>query len=400
MQPRVLFLTLHTFSLTGGIEEVCRVFSRVLFDMGFKLQNIGVYSMYDRNSDRDSRYIDRINFRGYRGLRSLFVAETVRRGIRSEVVILSHINLLFVAVIIKKLAPKTRIVLYAHGTEVWRNIKTWKQKFIARHCEVWAVSEFTSEKLQQMHQVPAQSITVIPNCLDPYLEIPVEFAKPEELLEKYGLKPEQPVLFTLTRLSSYELYKGYDMIIETLPELIRQFPDLHYLLAGKADKTEQARLEHRIKELGLEAHVTLIGFIPDEDVSIHFLLTDIFVMPSRKEGFGIVFIEAAACGCRIIGGDQDGSPEALLQGRLGTLIDPAETESLVKAISDNLNRKVTRESALAIQSLCLEHFNYEKYLDKIQALLLGKPAGPEDVKRAKNQAMALKQTSQPAIRKS
>ena len=162
MSPRVLFLTLHTFSLTGGIEEVCRVFSRVLFDMGFKLRDMAVYSMYDRNSDRDARYIDQVSFRGFEGLRSLFVANAVSKGVRSDLVILSHINLLFAAVIIKRLSPSTRVVMYAHGTEVWRNIKSWKRKFLARHCEIWAVSEFTSEKMQQVHGIPAIRPSVIP----------------------------------------------------------------------------------------------------------------------------------------------------------------------------------------------------------------------------------------------
>ena len=369
MPPRVLFLTLHTFSLTGGIEEVCRVFSRVLFDMGFDLRNIGVFSMYDRSADRDARYIDKLSFKGFRGLRTLFVARAVARGIRSDVVIISHINLLFVALMIRRLSPKTRIIVYAHGTEIWREIKGWKERFLAT-CEIWAVSEFTAKKLQNMHRIPEENITVVPNCLDPYLEIPEDFVKPVALLKKYKLKGDQPVLFTLTRLSTHELYKGYDIIIETLPQLIKEFPDLHYLLAGKADDQEQARLEIRIRKLGLGKHVTLTGFIPDEEVSSHFLLTDVFVMPSRKEGFGIVFIEAAACGCRIIGGNQDGSPQALLQGRLGTLIHPGKKESLVAAITENLNRPRNEASARAIQSLCLEHFSYEKYLRTIQGLLL------------------------------
>jgi phosphatidyl-myo-inositol dimannoside synthase len=373
LPPKILFLTLRTFSLTGGIEEVCRVLSRVLFDLGFKLQGIRIYSMYDRTPDRDPRYIDQVTFKAFDGLRSLFVARAVSKGILSDVVIISHINLLFVAVIIKSLSPATRIIVYAHGIEIWREIKGWKQKFLSKYCEIWAVSEFTSKKLQMVHKVPAGNITVIPNCLDPFLEIPDSFVKPAELLQKYGLKEKQPVLFTLTRLSTHELYKGYDFIIETLPELIKEFPDLHYLLAGRADEKEKGRLKARIKKLGLDKHITLTGFINDEEVSIHFLLTDVFVMPSRKEGFGIVFIEAAACGCKIIGGNQDGSPQALLQGRLGTLIHPGKKDNLIAAISENLKRPRSEESARAIQSLCLEFFSYKQYLNKVQALLLKEP---------------------------
>jgi glycosyltransferase involved in cell wall biosynthesis len=325
--------------------------------------------MYDLDTDRDARYIDKINFKGFKGLRFLFVTRAVTKGIRSDLVILSHINLLFVAVIIKRLSPKTRIIVYAHGIEIWREIKTWKQKFLSRKCEIWAVSEFTSGKLQDNHQIPAANITVIPNCLDPYLNIPKQFQKPVDVLNKYGLTADQPVLFTLTRLSSHELYKGYDIIIEALPLLIIEFPKLHYLLAGLADSQERARLTSMIEQLGLQKHITLTGFIPDEKLCVHFLLADVFVMPSLKEGFGIVFIEAAAYGCKIIAGNQDGSPQALLQGRLGTLIHPGEKETLIRAIIENLRRPRSHDASKVIQSLCLEYFNYEQYLKRVERLL-------------------------------
>ena len=125
-----------------------------------------------------------------------------------------------------------------------------------------------------------------------------------------------------------------------------------------------------INALGISADVTLTGFIPDEELSVHFLLTDVFVMPSRKEGFGIVFIEAAASGCKIIGGNQDGSPQALLQGRLGTLIDPENKEALVKAITKSLNKPRSKRSSQTIQNLCLENFNYHQFIQRINELLI------------------------------
>ena len=326
--------------------------------------------MYDRPADRNSNYIPAAAFKGLSGIRSRFVAKAVYTGIKSDIVILSHINLLFVAYIIKKLSPKTRIIVYAHGIEIWRSISSWKKKFLSKHCEIWAVSDFTAKKIMTTHGVPAANISIVPNCLDPYLEIPEEFEKPRELLQRYHLKPNQPVLFTLSRLSSHELYKGYDLVLESLPELIRLFPNLHYLLAGRADEKEHERLQNMINALGISADVTLTGFIPDEELSVHFLLTDVFVMPSRKEGFGIVFIEAAASGCKIIGGNQDGSPQALLQGRLGTLIDPENKEALVKAITKSLNKPRSKRSSQTIQNLCLENFNYHQFIQRINELLI------------------------------
>ena len=358
------------FSLTGGIEKVCRVFSRVLFDLGFELGGINVYSLYDKPADRDSKYINKASFRAFNKNRIWFVIRSLIQGIGADMVVLSHVNLLFVAVLIKVFAPKTRIILYAHGIEVWRKHHWWKSSFLCKHCELWAVSEFTAEKLREFKTAEPHKIRVIPNCLDPFLEIPSIFNKPNDLLKRYHLTADQPVLFTLTRLSSYELYKGYDMIIESLPVLIKKYSNIRYLLGGQADTKEQYRLDKLVNRLHLTEHVIFTGFLPDQELISHFRLADIFIMPSRKEGFGIVFIEAAACGCKVIGGNQDGSREALLNGKLGTLIHPEQKETLVDAVNENLEHPRSENSSLAIQSLCIEHFNYQQYLQRIQRVLL------------------------------
>ena len=358
------------FSLTGGIEKVCRVFSRVLFDLGFELGGISVYSLYDKPADRDSKYINKASFRAFNKNRIWFVFRSLIQGIHAEIVVLSHVNLLFVAVLIKVFAPKTRIIMYAHGIEVWRNLRWWKSTFLRKYCEVWAVSEFTAGKLRELSYADPQKIRIVPNCLDPFLEIPAIFNKPEDLLIRYNLTTDQPVLFTLTRLSTYELYKGYDMILASLPELIKTFSNIRYILAGRADEQEQRRLELLVNNLGLTDHVIFTGFLPDDELCSYFRLADIFIMPSQKEGFGIVFIEAASCGCKVIGGNQDGSRQALLNGKLGTLIHPEQKETLVDAVNENLEHPRSENSSLAIQSLCMEHFNFQQYLQRIQRLLL------------------------------
>ncbi len=371
MSKKVLLLTLKTFSLTGGVEKVSRIITKALYDMETILNKVKVvsFSMYDKDEDCISKYIPNHQFKGFGGKRVKFIREAFAKGIQSDVVILSHINLLFAALLIKTISPKTRIIVYAHGIEIWRPIPYWKSEFLKKKCELWSVSNYTSQKLQELHGIKSTQISVVLNCLDPYLEIPLEFSKPEKLLNRYNLTSDQPVLFTLTRLSSTELYKGYDLIIELLPRLLKIHPSIHYLLAGKADQKEKDRLEALIKQYDLQKQVTLSGFLPDEELTEHFLLSDVFVMPSRKEGFGIVFIEAAACGCKVIGGNQDGTVDALLDGKLGTLVHPTEKEAIYEAIITNLKKERSAVSSQAIQQLCLEHFSYQTYLQHIQQLI-------------------------------
>lgn len=365
---KILFLTLHTFSLTGGIEKVSRSICKVLADLyqEKKIDHFHVMSMYDQEAN--TAYLAAQNFNGFNKNRIRFSLSTLLKSKHCHTIILSHINLLFFALIIKKIAPSKRVILMAHGIEVWGVLKKWKLNFLKKHCEIWAVSNFTAQQLLQK-QIPAKNIKVLNNCLDPYFKTPSSFVKPTNLLEKCQLSVEQPVLFTLTRISSQEQYKGYDKVIQLLPKLLKNHPTLHYILAGKADEIEKAKILNLIKDLKLEQHVTLTGYLEDEEINNHFLLADAFVMPSEGEGFGISFIEAAACGCLSVAGNADGSKDALMDGKLGKLIDPNNELALEKAINETLETPKTNVSKETLQAKCLTKFSFENYKTNILTLL-------------------------------
>ncbi len=361
---KVLFLTLNTFSSFGGIEDVCKTFCKVLSDTFLKFK---VFSMNDDLSD--PKFISNRNFKGFNQNKLKFGLCSIRIGLRYDIIILSHVNLVLFAWILKVLKPKLRIILYAHGIEVWRPLPNWKKRFIRKYVEFWAVSNFTSKELQLKHQIPAKNIKILNNCLNPFFSIPTNFEKPNSLLRRYKIEKNQPVLFTLTRVSNSEKYKGYDIIINLLPRLVKIYPTLLYIISGKADSQERDRLVLLVKKLNLENHVFLSGFVNYEELSDHFLLADCFILPSKKEGFGIVFIESAACGCRIIAGNKDGSPDAVLNGKLGSLVDPDNSEDIYNAIKEILNNQPSTEEAKKIQKTCLEHFSFQKYKENVQTLL-------------------------------
>lgn len=367
-QQKVLFLTLHTFSLTGGIEKVNRALTKVLDNItkDFKIGSYQSLSMYDNKVDE--AYGKATNFRGFRGKRVSFALSALKKGISADLVILSHINLLIFAKLIKKINPKARIALMAHGIEVWRDLPNWKIKFLSQ-CEIWAVSRFTAKKMSDRYHIPSQNIHILNNCLDPYFTIPTSFEPSETLLAKYQLQPTQAIIYTLARLSSTEQYKGYDEVIKSMVEVIKVLPNAHYLLAGKADVMEHQRLSTLIKSLDLEKHVTLAGFIADEEVQTHYTSATVFAMPSTGEGFGISFIEAAACGSPVIGGNLDGSTDALLDGKLGKLINPTADGELSKAIIDQILTVKTVESAQKLQQTCLAHFSFDRYQQNVVKLL-------------------------------
>jgi glycosyltransferase involved in cell wall biosynthesis len=321
---KVMFLTLRTFSLTGGIEKVSKVAGKALNDLcDEEGKAITIFSMYDAPADMDEKYFPKKNFTGFNVRRLSFTQRAIISGIRNDVVILSHVNLLPVGYLIKIFSPKTRLVLIAHGIEVWKRFSGLKKKMLFACDRILSVSQYTKDVIRDLNHFPAEKIGILNNCLDPFLEEPVTKEKDSDLLDKYRLSKGDLVLMTLSRLAASERYKGYDIVIESLGELRKKIPGLKYLIIGKYDEKEKQRLDKLIGEAGLHSHVIFTGFVPDEELAEHFNLADIYLMPSEKEGFGIVFIEAMYYNKPVIAGNKDGSADALLNGKLGLLVNPS-----------------------------------------------------------------------------
>jgi asparagine synthase (glutamine-hydrolysing) len=364
---KVLFLTLRTFSITGGIEKVSKVAGKALDELCTEAGNeLEVCSMYDEQKDIDEKYIGDQKFTGFGINRLNFMLQCVLKGTKNSTVILSHANLLPVGYLIKLFSPKTRLVLIAHGIEAWQPFSGIKKRMLFKCDQILSVSKYTKDVLVELNGYPAQKIQVLNNCLDPFLEVPVVKGKDAHLLERYHLQKDDTVLMTLTRLATKERYKGYDVVIKSLQNLRETNPHLKYLIVGKYDSKEKSRLDKLIAKAGLEEHVIFAGFVPDEELADHFNLADIYIMPSEKEGFGIVFIEAMYYNKPVIAGNKDGSVDALLNGRLGLLVNPESLEEVSSAISRIMDHK---EQYLPDRELLMENFSFPVYKEKWREVL-------------------------------
>jgi len=295
---------------------------------------------------------------GFGGSRWRFMLAMLFRPMQADTLFVAHINLAPAVWLLKWRYPRMKVIAIAHGIEVWGKMSLMKKWLLRRADRLITVSQFTKDKLIHVQGIDGNKIAVLPNCLDPYFTPPARTDKPNYLLERHALDARQKTLLTITRLSAWEAYKGYDNILRCIPELTGRWPDLLYVIGGKYDATEKQRLDAIIAELGIQKNVRMIGFIPDEELTDYYCLADVFVMPSKKEGFGLVFIEAMACGTPAIGGNLDGSVEALVPGVLGQAVNPDDRTEIADAI-----RSALRESrdAAALQQQVMDRFNYKAY---------------------------------------
>ncbi|RYD97573.1 MAG: glycosyltransferase family 1 protein [Sphingobacteriales bacterium] len=358
MQSHVLFLTLNVFSATGGIEKVSRLAGKALHELcseeGGSLQ---VFSMYDGKSEDCGAYFPATAFRGFEGRRMAFVVRSLQEGRKADLVILSHVNLLSVGYAIKRLSPATRLVLLAHGIEVWQPFPAWKRHMLQGCDSILPVSRFTRDKMKQLYGLENSKLRVVNNCLDPQLPPPAG-RRSARLVDKYGLLPGSKVVLTLTRLSHKDWYKGYDDVLMAMKSLKKEHPGLRYMLIGTCDSVEKARLNRLICQQGLEEVVIFTGYVPDNELAEHFSVADCYIMPSRKEGFGIVFVEALYYGLPVIAGCIDGSVDALAGGSMGVLVDPDDPVEIRAALKRVLGRGVSNQPSTAD---VLARFGYPVY---------------------------------------
>ena len=242
-------------------------------------------------------------------------------------IICGHINLLPVAAI-AALIQRAPLLLILHGIDAWEPHPSALVRWSLRMVDNFVtVSQYTKERFLSWAPLRSEQGHVIPNCIDrsPYGPGP----KRTDLLARYGLH-DRTILLTLGRLSADEQYKGHDEVLALLPELALDVPDIAYLICGDGD--DRPRLQAKAERLGIADRVVFAGYVPEEDKPEYLRLADAFVMPGRGEGFGIVYLEALACGVPVVASAADASQEAVLHGRMGQVVDPDNLDSVKAGI--------------------------------------------------------------------
>lgn len=363
---RYFFCYLTAFGVFGGIEKFNKSFIKALSEL-FPSQ-ASFYSLYDKEAEEKYLKQNIQNWKTARGKKAFFIVSSLLKARKSEVVILGHLNLAILAILIKRLFPDKKVALICHGLEIWQPNSRIQLKAYQKIDQFVVVSNYTKSQLIAKRGVDPAKVSVFQNTIDPYFEVPENLHKPSYLLERYQLH-EKKCIITVCRISSKEGYKGYDRVLNVLPQLLKKNDNIRYLLVGKYDREEKERLDRIIQKLGIQEYVIFTSFVPDEELTDHFKLGDVFVMPSDNEGFGIVFIEAMACGVPVIAGNKDGSQDAVVQGKIGTLIDPDNQEEISNSLQNNLEKELKLEERFRIQQNVLGYFSYSSFVKRLKEIL-------------------------------
>ncbi|MBN1279001.1 MAG: glycosyltransferase family 4 protein [Chlorobiaceae bacterium] len=252
--------------------------------------------------------------------------------------------------ILRHLFPKSRYIVIAHGLEITKINKTQRsrqlQNTLAHALLTFAVSRFTKNEI--LHRMYGRTLSVrfLPNGVD--AERFHHVTEDRYLREKFSIPDNAHIILTLARVIER---KGHDTVIRALPEILEQFPDTIYIIAGPWENNYYNKLLRLIEELRLTEHVRFTSFIDESDLNTLYSTSDIYVMISRiiesagdTEGFGITFLEANACGCPVIGSYSGGIPDAIEEGINGFLVAPDDYRALAEKILLLFNNRELRSN--------------------------------------------------------
>ncbi len=244
------------------------------------------------------------------------------RARSTDVLLLGHINLLPLAALYRMLRPRGRVILFAHGIEVWgdpayRAPRVWDALLLRRVVDrVAIVSRYSQDRMMRAFGIPDASFTLFPNAVD----LPSTPA---------GAKRGFTIL-SVSRLGVGEREKNIDRLIEAMPRVLAEVPAARLLVVGEGALREDLQLV--AKKLGVDDRVALPGAVDAAGLAAAFNSAAVFCLPSSKEGFGIVFLEAWAAGMPVVGSQFGAAPDVIEDGVDGLTVDPHDVPALADAL--------------------------------------------------------------------
>lgn len=254
---------------------------------------------------------------------------------KPEYIICTHINFSLILLILK-FFTKIRYSMSIYGIEAIPKFSFVKRTVLNSADKILTISNYTKNLIIKQNFHYNDKIFILKSCIDESL---FEINKIKTTLKnKLGINKKK-VILTLSRLSSNE-EKGHDRVLKSLEILDKKFPNFIYLIVGGGNDT---RVDKILKDNdALRKKVKFIGSIPNHEKIDYYSIADVFILPSKNEGFAIVFLEALASGLTVIAPNKYGCPEGLLNGDLGILIDEDRYDLIANAIHSVFSKKINK----------------------------------------------------------
>src|SRR5439155_14036113 len=256
-------------------------------------------------------------------------------------------------------------------TALWGTERACLRRATAIH----VLSDYSTEQLWKLYGVPRDRVVKIPGAADTTWFRPA--ADRAAVRTRLGLPAERPLLLTVRNLESR---MGLDLLIRAMAILKRDIPEALLLIGGTGSVGPQ--LESLAAALGLREQIRFLGFIPDDKLPLYYQAADLFVLPTRElEGFGLVTVEALACGTPVLGTPVGATPEILVRLSPSLVFRGLAPETMAEDIQQFLEAERGNPEARArLREACRRHaethYAWERTIDALEKELTRLAARP------------------------
>lgn len=334
------FVQTGATGVTGGIAALNLNVLHALVDLPEECAiKLHVLSYMERDEDRPDFLPPRVEFVGYRKNKGALATRLVRASLRRPVFLFDHVTL---ALPVLPFAATGWVdtLIYAHGSEAWREVRTTSQ-WSFRQAELCLTnSYFTLRKMQE--RVSGFRGKACPLGLSPRFELNSRIPEPDgepirlEAVSGEVCPLDDRVLLLVGRMLTSEEGKGHRALLRALPNLLETEPRVQLVFPGQGNEIKE--LKQMARQLEVGEHVFFPGFVSEELLTRLYRRCFAYAMPSQQEGFGLVYLEAMNYGKPCIGCVDDGAEDIIVDGKTGLLInDRSDTEEVTKKIRRLLN---------------------------------------------------------------
>jgi glycosyltransferase involved in cell wall biosynthesis len=319
----VALLASELYSTHGGVQAYMRRLAEILSEYNKRLGSVlDCVSLMDTTPayDRHARPVTFGNFSGSRRSKSRFTIMAARLAYRHSprCLVVGHPGLAPVAWLLKKAGLTQNYIVVLHGVEAWRRLN-WLDRMAMRDARaIVSTTHYTASEFSALNNTSPDKTRIIPLAI---AEGRVEGAGASAPREDGTLR-----VLTVSRLELIDGYKGVDTLIDAVAAARERNVSIELKIVGSGD--ELASLQRRAADLNLNGSVIFTGAVSDKDLGRLYRECDVFALPSKGEGFGIVFLEAMYYGKPCIGGNHGGTPEVIEPGRTGFLVNHGDVATL------------------------------------------------------------------------
>lgn len=355
-RQRTVLLAPEIFSSEGGIPRILQLYLKALCDRADTNREIALVALNDTEiagAELQRRVDGKLAAsRACSRSKMRFVRDALELARGADTIVCGHIRQLPVAWLARRMNPRLRYYLVAHGIEVWRHFNLVERQALRGAERIFCVSEYTRGELLKHSAISPDRTVVVHNALDPYFAI--DAGRP--------LAACPPTILVVTRVTYADRYKGVQHMIEAMPGIRKAIPAAKLRIVGRGD--DVPRLQRLVRQLNLDDAVQFAGYIEDAKLADEMRSCRLFALPSRKEGFGLVFLEAMAHGRPCLGAAAGGIPEVITDAT-GVLVPYGDVAAIASAAVDALRRNWDQQAIVARA----RQFSFANFTDRLTAQL-------------------------------